>query len=289
METLYNIMANAFNDLQRAGPQFALQEDQKITQFQNSVSDGTAVNYLVISKCKWNDLPQPATFDQFYNIFSAYMNQHRTLTTAPNNQNCRINNTNSGRGRGRGDRGSRGGRSGCFNRHPNGRGGRFTQGGGRGGRGGRNFNNDSSSLGSNYGPFRAEAPMYLPSVYRTFSYQQKQEICQAKQNAGWIDADNPPHGYVIDQNTGYAKPNDTMISQLAASINNLNTGRTLPPPPNNNQPPIPPNIETNQAGNQFGRSGQRAAPSDQSSVGMVSINGCNYNGNIYDANGHQLN
>ena len=71
----------------------------------------------------------------------------------------------------------------------------------------------------------------------------------------------------------------------------------LPPPPTGSilpAPGIPPIIRTNpnQAGNTFGRSGSRNPVSDASAtsgVSMVSINGQNYTGAIFDANGRRLN
>ena len=285
LESFYNIMVNAFNDLESAGPQFALREDQKVNQFLNKVKNATAVNYIVIAKREWNNLLPPQTFDSFYNIFSSYMNQHRTLVDTPN-QHRRINNTNTNRDGGRGGRDGRGrgrGRSGRFGGRDNGR-GRGHFGRGRGRFGNRNFHDNHS-----YGSFRAEPKMYPPSVYRTLTYQQKQDIRQAKLSAGWIDANTPPHGHIIDNDTGLARPSDTLISNLATSVNNFNSQARMPPRPPSVNPPIPPNVETGRAGSHFGRSGNRQQPSDQSSVGMVSINGRDYNGRIYASSGNPLN
>ena len=68
----------------------------------------------------------------------------------------------------------------------------------------------------------------------------------------------------------------------------------IPLPP----PPIPAIIKTDalQAGTSFGRQGSRAPPASiitasdqsQSNISMISINGRNYTGPIFDTNGNRL-
>ena len=90
-----------------------------------------------------------------------------------------------------------------------------------------------------------------------------------------------------------------MVSAIQSAIDNTNTDSTtgsivpLPPPPSKSipsTPSIPPVICTahSQAGSIFGQSGTRYPISDStviSGVLMVSINGRNYNGAVFDVNG----
>ena len=286
LETYYTIMTNAFNDLEKAGNAHFLRDDQKVTKFENGLIDSKSVEFSIIAKEKWNQLPvAQRTFDLYYNIFSAYMNRLKTMSNRNHNQSQRINNVSSdqsatgrggGRGRGRG----------------RGRGGRG-RGRGRGGQGRGNYqpyHNNANNNSNNNDSFRAEAKMYAPSVYRTFTLEQKQAITALKAQKGWINANTPPPGFIINENTGFAVPNSSMVSALAASISQMNGNNNmqLPPPPSDT-PPVPPHISTNEAGSHFGRSGQRQPPSDNSSIGMVSINGQSYNGRVFDSNGRPLN
>ena len=72
-----------------------------------------------------------------------------------------------------------------------------------------------------------------------------------------------------------------------------NGGLVLPPPPpNNNGAPVPPIVTTNtsasSAGRGFGRQGTRQNNSDSSTIASVTVNGRQYNGPIYDANGNLI-
>jgi hypothetical protein len=130
-----------------------------------------------------------------------------------------------------------------------------------------------------------------------------------KYSQGWTNAMTPPSGFTIDSATGFATPSNAIISAIrTANISQVghNTQATLassnmppsfiqippPPPPVLPPPPINPPVanpaNNNEAGANFGRQGSRQR--DNASVmSVVSINGQQYNGNVYDRNGNILN
>ena len=312
IETYYNIMTTAFNDLALSGPAHIVNDPQKITKFENGLKDHDALKFSISAKTEWDRLPEnEQTFDKYYNLFSASMSKYNTLTQPPSQlyNNRRINalshndnNTNKyGRGRGRGNGRGRG-------RGRGGRGFGRGRGRGRGGRG-RGSYNDQSHYGPAfapvYGNFVPEAKIYPQNTFRSLSIQQKRDIANLKSNEGWTDSVTPPGGFTIDQNTGFAVPSNAIISAIrTANINaaqsqpNANAQHfghhpngpppfiNLPPPPI--LPPIPPPISpysTSNAGTSFGRSGNR----DNASISAVSINGQAYTGQVFDNNGRPLN
>ena len=298
LESYYNIMTTGFNDLSLAGPAHTLNEVQKINKFETGLKQPTALNFSIMAKSQWDALPAPQrTFDSYYNLFSPLINKHNTLAT-PTNQNRNIHNINSGRGQGRGGRGN---------------GGRTYQRGGRGGRGrgrgrGRGYNGGRGTYGSynnnqmtvDYSNFQPEARVYAPHYYRGLTNAQKTAVTALKQQAGWINSNTPPAGFVIDTNTGFATPSQAIISAIrTANIQshqsnyNQNQGGTiiqLPPRAAGNPPSVPPIIDTgtSQAGSQFGRSGQRST--GNASVSTVSLaNGQQYTGQLFDILGRPVN
>lgn len=301
LETYYNIMTTGFNDLSLAGAAHALNNAQKINKFEAGLKQPNALNFSIMAKAQWDLLPpHEQTFDSYYNLFSPLINKHNTLATQPNQQRT-IHNTNTGRGGG-----GRTGR-GNFGRNSNrgGRGGRYGRGGGRNGRGrgyqgGRNNYgqyNGAPQLAIDYSNFHAEAKVYPPQFYRGLTNAQKTAVTALKQQAGWINSNTPPAGFIIDHNTGFATPSQAIISAIqtanshVSQVNQQHGGSIIQLPPRaNGQQPIPPivNTGTSQAGSQFGRSGQRS--SGDGSVSTVSmVNGVQYNGPLYDANGRPVN
>lgn len=132
-----------------------------------------------------------------------------------------------------------------------------------------------------------------------------------KASKGWLSQTAPPQGFNIDPNSGLALPFNALVNAVrSATINSTSSHTingfqpptplypTLPPPPPIVQLPPPPNAainltDTSSAGTNFGRSGSRSTArpnsSDASSVGMVSINGQQYTGQVFDRNGNPLN
>ena len=297
LESYYSIMSNAFNDLSQSGPAHALNEQQKITKFENGLKDSTAISWAITAKIHWNTLPVALqTFDTFYNEFSKYMTKFKTMAT-PDTRTARIANlgtapgVDGGRGRGRGGRGRGRGRFG-------GRG--FGRGRGRHGRGGRGrgFNPYSMSRDYTNGNFTPAAKIYNHDEWYNLSIQQKQQVVDLKAQQGWINGQTPPHGFVLNNN-GNAVPSTRLISQVQQSISgNQSQGQSMiqlpPPPPPGRAPTIPPIIDTNasQAGATFGRRGTRQQNhhdnNSVSNISMVSINGQSYSGAVYDSNGNRL-
>ena len=291
LESYYDIMASAFNDLAQSGPAHRLNEQQKITKFENGLKETNAISWAITAKNHWNSLPVASqTFDTFYNEFSKYMNKFKTMST-PDIRSSRIAQLESGGGRGRGR--GRGNYRGGGRGRGRGRGrGKY----GRGGRG-RGFNPYSMSRQYNTtGNFTAAARIYESDEWNTLSPQQKAQVQNLKIEEGWINGYTPPHGFVLDN--GVAKPSTRLVAAVQQSMigqTNSTSGQMiqLPPPPQGNLPPIPPIIDTNanQAGASFGRRGTRQPPNDQgsiSNISAVSINGQSYQGAIYDSRGNRL-
>ena len=139
MTTYYTIHSNAHNNLEKAGE--PMSDGMKITNFCNGFKDSIAINYAITSKTEAG----VATFEEFYNSFSAKLMSHLTLVNASNTLFSRSINSISHGGRGRGSRGHGRGR-GQGHYQPYSRGGR-----GRGGRrGGRGRGGSSSSSASSY-------------------------------------------------------------------------------------------------------------------------------------------
>jgi hypothetical protein len=326
IETYYSIMSTNFNALVNSGPDYALTEIQKIQKFEEGIKEVNAIKYCIDAKKDFDNLPPGLrTFDEYYNLFSTAMNKYITMTgtssqrynlrTRPNNNSfirstSTTNNHTMPNGRGGRGRGNFRGRG--RGRHFNNRGPRGRHGGrGFGGRHNYNRHNPSgtpfeptNSFASTYGNFSPQAKLYSPDIYRNLTPQQRQSVDSLKSSQGWINSYTPPPGFTIDQNTGLAVPSNAIVSAIrTATINQTNVSDNtpnngppsiiqLPPPSIAPVPPPPypnPNNGTSQAGSSFGRQGQRQAPNDSASIGMVSINGHNYNGKIYDSMGNALN
>ena len=206
----------------------------------------------------------------------------------------------SGRGRGRGRSGGRG--------RSRGRGRGF---GNRGaGRGRSQTANqyhpyqNATPFVSSYGPFVPEAKVYQDSVFNNFTPYQKREVSQLKTSLGWINANTPPPGYIIDNSNGYAVPAQAAIAALRSNVTIANTntsmaGSVIPIPPPPPLPPPPPIVNvpsphrnnvspTNNVGAHFSRSGSRSSVAS-ATVNTVSINGQPYSGQVYDQYGNPLN
>ena len=299
IETYYNIMSTAFNNLGRAGVAHNLTEQQKITKFEQGLKDKTAISWAITAKSEWNNLPaNQQTFDEFYNCFSKYITKFRAMSGGNSTRNSRIANFNS-RGRGRGGRHGRGTGRG------RGRGGRSRGRGGRGRSGGR-FN--PYSMAAPYGNnFKAEAKVYTSDEWSALSAQQRQQVQDLKIQDGWVNGSTPPPGCVLDQH-GYASASTSLVAAVHRSIiSAASTGGSisppLPPPPTlgtafvppppSVAPPVPPVINTNaqSAGSSFGRQGIRVPPSSSDSTSQVSavtINGQPYSGPIFDSNNNRI-
>ena len=122
------------------------------------------------------------------------------------------------------------------------------------------------------------------------------KIQQLKTEQGWINGYTPPPGFTLNNN-GFAVPSTSLISAVQAHIGQTNINYDAPPLPPVmpfSLQPIPPIINTNpnQAGIAFGRRGSRQQPAaGDTSVGQVSsvsINGRNYTGSVFDANGNRI-
>ena len=102
----YTIHSNAHNNLEKAGE--PISNEMKITNFCNGLKDVVAINYAITSKTEAG----VATFDEFYNSFSAKLMSHLTLVNASSSSLSGSINSVSHGGRGRGGRG-RGRSCGC--------------------------------------------------------------------------------------------------------------------------------------------------------------------------------
>ena len=308
LQTYYEIFSSAFNDLEYAGARYALNELQKIGEFQNGIKEPDAIRFSMQAKVEWDSLPAvEQTFDSFYNRFSSSWSTFKTLTNSTgsgNNQHhhSRIAATHSSnQNNPPSHRGGRGGRSG---RGRSGRGRGRENGNGRG----RGRNRQSSQYNPyqfvrQYGAFVPQAKIYPISEWRLLSQEQKNEVAQMKANAGWIDGNTPPPGFQLTP-SGFAEPSTNMVNAVHSIIGAASIAPSLPPlppaptvgsipppPPPPTAPPIPPiiNTEANQAGQSFGRRGTRTSSSnDSASVGMVSINGQPYSGPVYDSNNNRI-
>ena len=291
LESYYTIMTNCFNNLELAGPAHALSEEQKVTKFESGLVEEKSIDYSIQCKTIWDLKPmQDKTFDIYFNDLSALMSRRNNLTNRNNGgRRVRISQINT-TGRGRGGRGGRG----------NGRGGRQNSrnGRGRGGRGfgrGRGRNNyNPYQLARSYDPnFAPEARVYSNEEFRNLSRQQKQQVSDLKAAQGWVDGNSPPSGFILG-NDGRPTLSTHLVAAVQASIGSV-TGSTaaLPPPPRSDQLPIPSIINTNPltAGQTFVRRGSNQPPADSSaSISSVSIvNGRQYRGQVFDAQGNPLN
>ena len=302
MQHYYDIFSKAFNDLEYAGAQFAMNEVQKVTEFQQGLQERNAIQFSMQAKTIWaTKAVHEQTFDNYYNEFSTLLSTFDTLTNnQPQNPAHRHINAattdnqeyNQRAGRGRGGRTPGRGRYGRGRDGGRGRGGR-TNGRGRG------YN--PYSMSRTYGNFQPEAKIYHHDEWRTLTREQRTAVAQLKAQQGWTDGNTPPAGFQPNRN-GFAEPATSIINAVQSVIAATNTaplGGIPPPPPPLGLPPtptagapIPPIITTNPgtAGQSFNRRGTRVPSSqDSASVGMVSINGQIYqNGPVFDQNGNRL-
>ena len=167
----FTVHSNAHNDMESAGE--IVTEGMKITYFMNGLMDTTAVTYAVGTKSE----PGMATFQQFYNSFSAKLTSHITLTKATSNNERNINamygdneggRGGRGRGRGRGGRGRGRGRQ-YRGGYRGGRGRGRSSFRGRGGRGNHNGNDNAAA-------WRAENRDYNADEWQSLSYDQRDRI-----------------------------------------------------------------------------------------------------------------
>ena len=67
IETRYGKMTQDFNNLANAGPSRAMNEAQKVTQFEFGLKDYNAIKYHIKAKIEWELSPNPKTFDDCHN------------------------------------------------------------------------------------------------------------------------------------------------------------------------------------------------------------------------------
>ena len=317
IETYYTIMTKAFNDLATAGPSHQLNEEQKITKFESGIKEEKAIGFAITAKSQWDALPRAErTFDKYYNLFSSKLNKQLTMShthsynTRSNAASIHAVDSSSLPSRSSTGRGGRGRGRGRFGRGRTGR-GRGSYGRGSAGRvnGGRGNTSRSyhpymhaNPLVPTYNNFVPEAKVYSEHIFNNFTPSQKREVSQLKTANGWLNANTPPPGFVIDQSSGFPVPSQTTLAAMNSSvmIANANMQHTpaLPPPPMINVPPPPPPYNGSmsigpsrastptRAGENFGRSGSRTS---NVSVNAVSINGQPYSGQVYDKYGNPLN
>ena len=294
----YQIMTQAFNELDRAGNDHGLTEAQKIRRFEDNLLDLKAQEYSVNIHAEL--LAGPAnqlTFESYYNQLRSKLKALQILTA---NSSARENNNrgnlqrtigqtsfSSSHGGGRGNSGGRGRGQG----RGRGRGGRGHNGRGSHGRG-------SHSFVPYTGP-RLEARMYPSHEWKAFSRNQRAVVNHMKQEAGWIDTQTPPQGFTINH-LGYAVQSANVAR--AQFMPPAPIGPVPPPPPPRTPAPVPApegiltNISVNagSVGNAFGgrQNIQRAddnASIGQASISSVSVNGRPYNGPVYNAQGNRIN
>ena len=285
IETYYTILNGVFNDLDHAGPQYALNDEQKVKKFEGGIQNKDAMHYYILAQAEWRALPAPQrTFDRFYNIFIAKFSKYKSLSdgtsTSTSTSSARINAVN---GRGGGNRGRGRGR-------------------GRGGRGRGNYHS-----GRGVPNFKPEARNYPFEIYRNLSTSQREEVNRLKAEKGWKGR-KPPIGHELDFE-GRAVPSQGLISMAQsyatsfggsyASISRTQANTApMPPPPSNETPPIPGTISTATAGLAFGTSSsgsrgggdqqQAQNGNDADSVTISTVNGREYRGHIYDRNGNRI-
>ena len=71
LESYYNIMSSAFNNLDHSRITHRLNEPQKVTKFETGLKDSNAITWAITAKNQWKAMP-PAdqTFENYYNEFS---------------------------------------------------------------------------------------------------------------------------------------------------------------------------------------------------------------------------
>ena len=92
----YGKMTQAFNDLANAGPWHELNKSQKVIKFELGQRDSNAIKYHIGAKLEWDQVPNPKTSNDFYNLFSKRLSQYRTMIsgiTLHDNQRSRISAT----------------------------------------------------------------------------------------------------------------------------------------------------------------------------------------------------
>ena len=269
IEDYYTRITQCFNDLAAGGAQFALNEDQKVQQFQSGIEGSVAAQFHVNAKKEWHGFPVATrTFDSYYNLFSARLAEYRTMTSNNDSStsNFQVRAVDTGRGRGRG----------------RGRGNRSSGNRGRGRGRGRNSYHPYQQHGIQ--AFTREARSYDQSMYSFMSREQRNKVQRLKVEAGWKDGRTPSDGFILNHD-GYAIPSPSVVAAINA------THASLPPRPTT-QPPLPPpvrEITTNNAGAAFGPgsvSGSRKSTDVHSTIS--NINSRQSHGHVYDAQGNRI-
>lgn len=159
----YTVHSNAQNDLSIAGD--PLSNGMKITHFMQGLKEPTAINYAVTTK---TELGANATFDTFYNSFSAKLNSHITLMKDNNNEpSKRAISAFGTHGRGRGGRGGRGR-------------GRFGR--GRGYQGSRGRGRGRGSHQRNYG-WTPRTSSYSKEEWDALTWEQQNQVFELRRSS----------------------------------------------------------------------------------------------------------
>ena len=282
IETYYTILNGIFNDLDHAGPQYSLNDEQKVKKFEGGLQNKDALNYYILSQAEWRGLPIiERTFDRFYNIFIAKYSKYKSLSGTIGGTSNPTSRIGAVTGQGGGGR---------IAGHGCGRG----RGRGRGGR--SNFHS-----GKGVANFKAEARNYPWEIYRNLSSGQRDEVNRLKAEKGWKGR-KPPVGYELDMegravaSQGLISMAQTYASSYAGSYANIGQAQTssVSPTAQTTTPPIPNTIIADNAGLAFGTnaSGSRGSirqqlpQQDADMVAVSTVNGREYRGHLYDNNGN---
>ena len=99
-----DLITEAFNKLEQAGPAHTLNHQQKVQKFESILKETSSLDYAVNASREWNAMPITSkTFEAFYNIFSSSYNKR--LAMEANTHSIKISSFYEG---GRGGRGGRG-------------------------------------------------------------------------------------------------------------------------------------------------------------------------------------
>ena len=119
--------------------------------------------------------------------------------------------------------------------------------------------------------------------------------------AGWINDNTPPPGFILDNDGDPSLSTHLVVTVRASMMGEVNTDASNDPNattmvtnlntlPSGLPPPVPQVVMTQpiNAGNNFDRSGLRVQNSDASTIATVTVNGRNYTGPLFDAQGNQI-